>query len=85
MKRYMMGIFLFSQSLFFLAVLIGIATVAQCCDKTSGNYFTSVYDYINIWQWLLVAIPACIGILICVYEMVHASSKGGTHSQIVKN
>lgn len=84
MKRYLVGIFLFSQSLFILALLIGIATVAQCCDKTGGSYFTSVYDYISTWQWLLVAIPACIGILICIYEMVHTSNKDGTHTHIVK-
>lgn len=86
MKKYMMGILLFSQSLFMFAILIGIATVAQCCDKSSGLYFTSCYDYIDIWQWILVAVPACVGILICVCEMmVHASNKVGTQAQNVKS
>ncbi len=85
MKKYMVGIFLLSQSLFCFAVLIGIATVAQCCDKISGSYFTSVYDYMSIGQWLLVSIPGGIGILICIYEMLHTSNNGGTHTHIAKN
>lgn len=60
MKEY--GIFLCCQSLLFGAVVIGLATVAQCADKTSGSFFSSVYSYIDTLQWFLILIPFIIGV-----------------------
>lgn len=66
-----LGILLFTQSLLVLAVLIGLATIAQACDKASGSFFFSVYAYISMWQWILVIIPALFGILLFIWDVIN--------------
>lgn len=69
------GLFLCCQSLFFLSVLIGLATVAQCADKVNGSFFVSIYNYISAEQWFLVLVPFFVGLMFCIGDFVSKSKK----------
>lgn len=63
-----LGIFLCCQSLLILSLVIGIASVAQLTDKVSGDYYISLYDYINIIQWGSIIITFSVGVILCLYD-----------------
>ena len=67
-----LGIFLCCQSMLTLSLVIGLACVAQCADKVSGSFYTSLYGYISIPQWFGVAIPFIVGIILCIYEKMQS-------------
>lgn len=69
------GIFLCCQSLLFLSVLIGLATIAQCADKANGSFFASIYSYIDTVQWFLVLVPLLVGVIFCICEFATKNMK----------
>ncbi len=77
-----LGILLFSQSLFILAILIGLANIAQICDKANGSFFSSVYSYISMWQWMLVIIPALLGICLVIWDISNTTHNTQVHNEI---
>lgn len=63
-----LGIFLCCQSLLILSLVIGITSVTQLTDKLSGDFYISLYDYINSIQWCCIIITFLVGIILCLYD-----------------
>lgn len=56
-----LGIFLCCLSFGILAIVIGMAGMAQQLDMLKGSYYTSLYAYVNWMQWVCVGIIFCVG------------------------
>lgn len=60
------GIFLCCLSIGILAVIIGMASVAQQIDMLKGSFATSLFAYVNWSQWACVIIIFCVGLYLAV-------------------
>lgn len=60
------GIFLCFMSIGILSIIIGIASIAQQIDMLKGDFYNSLFIYIDWVQWLCVILIFCIGLILYI-------------------
>lgn len=55
------GILLCCGSMLTLSIVIGLSKVTQYIDMLKGDFYFSVFRYISILQWVIIAAPFLVG------------------------